>query len=86
MRRSEGRASIRRVRPPVACLALLAALAGCSDPCVGSAPAGAGPQAQVPVPDFGLLDVNPTSATSGETVSPRDRIGRTSAWYFGAAT
>ena len=38
------------------------------------------------VPDFSLEDVNPASVTAGEPVSPRDRIGQTSAWYFGHAT
>ena len=43
----------------------------------------AGPAAVV---DFGLLDVNPTSARSGEIVSPRDYLGAVSAWYFGHST
>jgi hypothetical protein len=38
------------------------------------------------VPDFSLLDVNETSTTAGELVSPRDQLGRVSAWYFGHAT
>ena len=38
------------------------------------------------VPDFALVDVNPNSATYNETVSPRDFLGKTSAWYFGHAT
>ncbi len=39
-----------------------------------------------PMPSFSLTDVNPNSATSGESVSPRDRLGKFSAWYFTAAT
>jgi hypothetical protein len=37
-------------------------------------------------PEFSLLDVNDTSTTAGEHVSPRDQLGRISAWYFGHAT
>ena len=36
-------------------------------------------------PDFSLLDVNSTSTTYDEDVSPRDEVGRVSAWYFGHA-
>lgn len=39
-----------------------------------------------PAPDFSLQDVNPTSGTYGEEVSPRDAKGMASAWYFGHAT
>ncbi|MCB1182822.1 hypothetical protein KDM41_05265 [bacterium] len=38
------------------------------------------------LPDFSLLDVNPTSATSAAAVSPRDYLDEVSAWYFGHAT
>jgi hypothetical protein len=38
------------------------------------------------VPDFLLADVNPNSPTGGQDVSPRDYVGLTSAYYFGAAT
>ena len=37
-------------------------------------------------PDFSLADVNPNSATSGQNVSPRQEMGKVSAWYFGHAT
>lgn len=37
-------------------------------------------------PDFSLDDVNPTSATYGEAVSPRDYLEMVSGWYFGHAT
>lgn len=39
-----------------------------------------------PVADFALLDVNPTSVRYDTPVSPRDYIGRVTAWYFGHAT
>ena len=38
------------------------------------------------MPDFTLVDVNPTSPTATMAVSPRDHIGMRSAWYFGHAT
>lgn len=37
-------------------------------------------------PDFGLLDVNPNSATHDQLVSPRWYLHKVSAWYFGHAT
>ena len=37
-------------------------------------------------PDFSLEDVNSASERGGDTVSPRDYLGQTSAWYFGHAT
>lgn len=36
--------------------------------------------------DFSLPDVNPTSPTFNASVSPRDHLGKVSAWYFGHAT
>lgn len=36
--------------------------------------------------DFHLLDVNPSSATYDQLVSPRDYLLRVSAFYFGHAT
>jgi hypothetical protein len=51
----------------------------------GSAGSG-GSMAAAPKPDFGLIDVNPNSVTSGKTISPRDYTGQISAWYFGHAT
>ncbi len=38
------------------------------------------------VSDFSLIDVNPTSKTYNQLVSPRDYLGQVSAWYFGHAT
>ena len=37
-------------------------------------------------PDFSLTDVNPSSPTANQAVSPRSQLGRISAWYFGHAT
>lgn len=34
------------------------------------------------VPDFSLVDVNPATPTHDQDVSPRDYLGRVSAWYF----
>ena len=38
------------------------------------------------VSDFALPDVNSTSSTYGQPVSPRDHLQQVSAWYFGHAT
>jgi hypothetical protein len=35
-----------------------------------------------PLPDFTLLDVNPGSATSGQSLGPRALRGKVSGWYF----
>lgn len=37
-------------------------------------------------PAFALVDVNPTSASHGDPVSPRDHLGAVSGWYFLHAT
>jgi hypothetical protein len=66
------------VRPGIL---LLCAFAACS----GGAAPPASPETQ-PEPDFLLADVNDTSVTYGTDVSPRDHVGRVSAWYFGSAT
>lgn len=34
------------------------------------------------VADFSLPDQNPTSARSGQAISPRDHLGDVSGWYF----
>lgn len=64
-------------------LALLA-FAACDDdaPSEPKSPA-AGPNA---VAAFSLPDLNPNSPSLGDTISPRDYLGRVSCWYFGAAT
>ena len=37
-------------------------------------------------PDFALEDVNASSPTASQDVTPRDYVGKVSAWYFGHAT
>lgn len=37
-------------------------------------------------PDFSLVDENPNSTTYQQKVSPRDYLGKVSAYYFGQAT
>ena len=39
-----------------------------------------------PKPDFELADVNPSSSSFGRTVTPRDFLGKVSAYYFGHST
>ena len=43
------------------------------------------PPTGIPMPDFSLADVNPASPTFEQQVSPRDYLGKISAWYFGKA-
>jgi hypothetical protein len=38
-----------------------------------------------PMPDFALVDVNQSSATANQEVSPRDYLQQVSGWYFGSA-
>ena len=38
------------------------------------------------MPDFSLADVNPNSATHTQLVSPRNYLGKVSAYYFGHST
>lgn len=71
----------RRFAPAlILCFTLV--FAACSD---DDDPTGLGPGADV-VPDFSLKDVNATSATFEQAVSPRDHLMKVSAWYFGHAT
>lgn len=67
-------------------LAACLAPAGCGgcDTCDEGLPGGGTPFTQAP--DFTLQDENPNSATYQAPVSPRDHVGRVSAWYFGWAT
>lgn len=39
-----------------------------------------------PVADFSVVDVNPSSASYDQPVSPRDYLQTVSGWYFGNAT
>lgn len=72
---------IRFARPLL--IVMLLAFVGCGGD--DENPTGPGPGAG-PVPDFSLKDVNPTSATFDQAVSPRDHLMKVSAWYFGHAT
>ena len=38
------------------------------------------------VPDFALVDVNPSSETFNQNVSPRDFMGEVSVYYFTHST
>ena len=38
------------------------------------------------IPDFSLTDVNKTSSTYNQPVSPRNYLEQVSGWYFGYAT
>ncbi len=53
--------------------------------CVLLASPSAGDEPEA-MPDFGLTDVNASSSTYDQTVSPRDYLASISAWYFGHAT
>ncbi len=68
----------------VASLVVLLALAACG----GSS--SSLPASDVDVgelaPDFLLADVNGDSPTGSQDVTPRDYVGKVSAWYFGHAT
>jgi hypothetical protein len=65
----------------LACTVLCTGCGGCEGDSAAIDPA-LGAQ----VLDFALVDVNPNSATHLASVSPRDYVGRISAWYFGHAT
>ena len=61
------------------CVAALFALMACSSDGGNGEP--------TPVPDFELLDVNPNSTETYNTlVSPRDKIGQVTGWYWGSST
>jgi len=70
----------------VATLAVAALAASCSHPhAAPTAPTGS-TSGDSAMSDFSLVDVNPNSITSGQEVSPRQFLGKISAWYFGHAT
>lgn len=72
---------MNRLLPTTLMVVSLLALFGCgADEIAGPQP-GAGA-----VPDFSLTDLNPGSPTSGKDVSPRQYLGKISAWYFGHST
>jgi len=72
-----------RTRIPLLILCAVLVITGCKDDDPVNPGTGPGPGA---VPDFSLMDVNPTSATFDQAVSPRDELEKVSAWYFGHAT
>ena len=77
--------SLRLIAPALAlcfALAVIPGLSGCSG---DDDPVNPGPGAGQ-VPNFSLKDVNATSTTFDQAVSPRDHLEKVSAWYFGHAT
>lgn len=79
------------MRTSIARLAVIVALygalgLGCGDDKGPAAPGVTADTTGVLEPDFSLTDANPNSATSGQMVSPRQYLGRVSAWYFGHST
>jgi hypothetical protein len=62
---------------------VLGPLAGCVPPIAAN---GEPNSVDDVVPDFSVVDVNPSSARYEEAVSPRDYLGGISAWYFGHST
>ncbi len=87
------RCTIRTTAPLLPALLLLLLLCGCPTDGSGVAPGDAWLDATglphdpaEPAPDFSLEDVNATSATFGQVVSPRDHLEQVSGWYFGHST
>ena len=75
-----------RMRPALILFSFLAAgllVSACSDDDPVTPP---GNIATNPMPDFSMADMNPTSATFAQGVSPRDHLQKVSAWYFGHST
>lgn len=79
---------LRAAEPIILALFVAAACFwGCGDD--DSGPTGPGETVlpdSVAMPDFSLKDVNATSPTYNQQVSPRDYLQQVSAWYFGQAT
>ena len=69
-------------------LVLAAGLAACGGGGGGSEFGPAGPPLTIGAvaPDWSAPDVNPSSPLWNTLVSPRQRLGAVSAWYFGHAT
>ncbi|MDX2009434.1 MAG: hypothetical protein SFW67_04550 [Myxococcaceae bacterium] len=59
----------------------LLALAACGMPPPRMEPPAQLPSVE-PLPAFALLDVNPGSPTSGQSVGPTRYRGKVSGWYF----
>ena len=77
-------------RSPLRTLTALLAAALLSGACGGGgdevAPIGPGMPVGTLAPDFQLPDVNPNSTSYTTLVSPRQQLGKISAWYFAHAT
>lgn len=73
----------RPMRPSLLLPALLAFALACGPE---SAPAPESPDPGTVMPDFSLVDRNPNSASFGQPVSPRQHLGKVTAWYFGHVT
>lgn len=65
-------------------LALGLLVAGCGDE--ATPPIGSAPPTDGPLPEFTLVDVNPTSATFQSPVSARAQLEKVSGWYFTRAS
>jgi hypothetical protein len=76
---------LHRSAGATAILALLLLAPACDRDKKPSEPVNHDPGGADTMPAFRLPDVNPSSATFGRQVSPRDHLGRISAWYFGHA-
>ena len=70
-----------RTHRGLAFLALFLLAGGCH----GDNPTKPTPVPAEVVPDFHVLDVNPNSASHGDSISPREYLGKISCWYFGHA-
>jgi hypothetical protein len=81
-------APIRRLARPLLALMALLALIPLASGCGDRSPTRSDPPTRSPgelKPDFHLQDLNAGSARFGQAVSPRDYLGKVSAWYFGHA-
>jgi hypothetical protein len=74
---SHWRSALRLLRL-LGALVMVLSIHACNDPQKPASPE--------PRPDFHLQDVNSNSARFSQVVSPRDYLGKVSAWYFGHAT
>ena len=71
-----------RVHLTILGLAVAACCSGCGDETVSNGE----PPSDDRIPDFMLEDWNATSPSYQQAVSPRDQLGKISAWFFGYST